>query len=56
MAEEQKAVTASDTQRRLEPLSTGTRIHVQNQASIQWDWTGVITGLAILPVYHQARQ
>ncbi|KAK8390096.1 hypothetical protein O3P69_012967 [Scylla paramamosain] len=43
MAEEQEAVTALDTPRSLQPLSTGARVRIQNQASNRWDRTGVIT-------------
>ncbi|KAK8372279.1 hypothetical protein O3P69_017362 [Scylla paramamosain] len=43
MAEEQEAVTASDTPRSLQPLSTGARVRIQNQASNRWDRTGVKT-------------
>ncbi len=36
-------MTASDTPRSLQPLSTGARVRIQNQASNRWDRTGVIT-------------
>lgn len=43
MAEEQEALTGSDTPRSLQPLSTGARVRIQNQAFNRWDRTGVIT-------------